>query len=447
MPIDYSFPTTPKPEMALFVIDKQRLSAVEITNVWNTLTKCKDQFENGHRLEYLFWRIWGKKGLNANRVIESIYDTRKESLNLNSINVKNRVVAQRECALLPTKDVVPEVKEESAVKSETKIIPTSQFSDSDNSSCFSTQSETTNSNSITNQKSIEQRQLDSAKMETIQNDYKELAKSLNRERSRLEADKYFHHKASPDKHTRITATVDKLDDLKVYKQPKVESSSPKGKKVGFQSSPHQQNNLSFEVEKDRDFDVYTAKSQSPVNGSGSGSRKKHINLMHGPRKQSALGSPNTAKPPNPHSSPSKLRHAQKQSPVSVQKVEKNQPNIQFYIADESDYSTSYDSDISDFGPEDGHEADANRAPSPEEKDKKFQKSRLLPSHKRPSLLSVAIQRNHFNGKKVSSEEGEVAKDISASLKQVLTIDHHMCINRSKSELDAGIGVVYDVDYW
>ena len=58
----------PEPVLTLALDNFSKLSAGsdEISAIWNIFTKCKDNLENGHRLENLSWRLWYKSTLGKN---------------------------------------------------------------------------------------------------------------------------------------------------------------------------------------------------------------------------------------------------------------------------------------------------------------------------------------------------------------------------------------------
>ena len=488
--------------MALFVVDKQRLSSsIEINDVWNILTKCKDKLENGHRLEYLFWRIWGRKSLNMNLVIDNIYKnkpfvrSKEQSLNSEPLNLASKTsetLLNDSWNTIATDAIHTAITASESTKVATETILEATLPETteinlatNNTDCSDSSLSTNSGESCEISDGDDKITQDSIKMKIIHNDYKELAKSLSRERSRLEAEKYFHHKkSSPEKGARKIATVEKLDDLKVYGEmqrrnqgtpspgnscKRVLFTKAQKNNIPLELDPFLQNEPAFpiglnsesaqvqsvvgvstsQVEQNvskppiQDGLLQDASSKIKVSSFGSDKKAKSLSgSQNSPLKHKLHPTDNPASlKPMAESKPSKAND----NPFS-EEADNKQNNIQFYISDESSYDTSYDSDISDISDDDENYTSPNSSYG-EEKDKKFKKSELLPSHKRPSLLSVAIQRNHFSGRQLHSKEGIKSKEISASLEQNLTIDHHMCINRSKSDLYVSQNPITDTDYW
>jgi hypothetical protein len=106
---------------------------------------------------------------------------------------------------------------------------------------------------------------------------------------------------------------------------------------------------------------------------------------------------------------------------------------------DSDCTSHYDSD---------EEEEYEMAPSP-----LFEKANLNHSNKRPSLLSVALQRNDF--RKVQSEvnvpsrqtKAPVVQELSASLRQNLQWEHHLGFNTTRSNNYTQELLPFNLDYW
>jgi hypothetical protein len=295
-------PALAEPIITLALGNLQKLTEnSEISTIWNVFTKCKDNLENGHRLENLTWRLWYRSCHSQKQ--DSIQSLEGYSKTFQETSILNQR-AKMQCGSLPNtlpnspKKPVPDTPVKKNVSSASHTKPTKK---------------------VDPQPSKEIRQPQAVKQQV--------------------------HFAPPSKSVPVIANI----------QPP----------VTVKSSP-----------------------QKPDLGTTS--------------VQPSIEKPAVAKPK-----------------FFISRENSSDLSESEYTESGSEFDSDYDSENESIGSDESYEY-----PPPN----LFKKSELHPM-KRPSLLSVAIQRNQYRNKQLSPQcfemgaESQLQADLSCSIKQGLTWDH------------------------